>query len=136
MSWNTSTPIKLHSEWYMVVPHDWQKPNITSCDWWDQLVIHNCITVLIGVKYLIVETKISWAQVETSPSQDSSYLHNLERLINLNECHLVLCIHRNFKGLSDFEETSLIHNDANILSNKKMEFIFQKEFSFRIYGFC
>ena len=44
---------------------------------------------------------------------------------------MVLCPHRNFKGLSDYDENSLIHNDANILSNKKIEFIFQNEFSFR-----
>ena len=44
---------------------------------------------------------------------------------------MVLCPYRNFKGLSDYDETSLIHNDANILSNKKIEFIFQNEFSFR-----
>ena len=31
---------------------------------------------------------------------------------------MVLFIHRNFKALSDYDETSLIRNDANILSNK------------------
>ena len=120
MLWNTSTPIKLHSEWYMVVPRDWQKPDITSCDWWDQLVVHNCITVLIGVKYLIIETKISWTQVDTS--------QNLERLINVNESKRGLCIHRNFKGLSDYDKISRIRNDANILSNKNVVFTSKTNF--------
>ena len=31
---------------------------------------------------------------------------------------MVLFIHRNFKALSDYDETSLIRNDANFLSNK------------------